>query len=79
MKTAVSVPDDVFQAAEKLARSAGRSRSEVYTAALREYVARNAPDEVTDGVDRALATVGEAAADPFVRTASARVLVRSEW
>jgi predicted transcriptional regulator len=79
MKTAVSVPDDVFQMAEKLARAAGRSRSEVYSAALREYVARHAPDDVTEGVNRVLASVGETAADPFVTTASARALARSEW
>ena len=48
MKTAVSVPDDIFEGAERLARREGRSRSEVYSAALREYVARHSPDEVTE-------------------------------
>jgi mRNA interferase MazF len=52
MKTAVSIPDDVFERAERLARRAGRSRSEVFSAALAEYLARHAPDEVTDAMDR---------------------------
>ncbi|MBA4170617.1 MAG: ribbon-helix-helix protein, CopG family, partial [Chloroflexi bacterium] len=59
MKTAISVPDDVFNKAERLARTAGRSRSEVYSAALREYVARHEPDEVTDSLNRAIEDLGE--------------------
>ena len=78
MKIAVSVPDDVFERAERLARGAGRSRSEVYSSALREYVARHAPDEVTDALDRVMADVGETM-DPFVRAAGKRVLESTEW
>jgi metal-responsive CopG/Arc/MetJ family transcriptional regulator len=78
MKIAVSVPDDVFERAERLARRAGRSRSEVYSSALREYVARHAPDEVTDALDRVVADVGEAA-DPFVSAAGKRLLESTEW
>lgn len=78
MKIAVSVPDDVFERAERLARRAGRSRSEVYSSALREYVARHAPDEVTEAVDRVVADVGDTA-DPFVREAGTRLLESTEW
>lgn len=78
MKIAVSVPDDVFREAEELARRTKRSRSELYSRALAEYVARHAPDRVTDGMDRALADIGEPA-DRFVRAASRRVLERSDW
>jgi metal-responsive CopG/Arc/MetJ family transcriptional regulator len=78
MKTAVSVPDDVFEGAERLAHREGRSRSEVYSAALREYVARHAPDEVADALDLVLAEVGEET-DPFVDAASQRTLEMAEW
>lgn len=78
MKTAVSVPDDVFEEAEQLARRMKRSRSEVYSRALAEYVARHAPDRVTEAMDRALVEVGESA-DHFVRTVSRRILKRSDW
>lgn len=40
MRTAVSVPDDVFPKAERLAKREGRSRSQACSAALREYVTR---------------------------------------
>jgi metal-responsive CopG/Arc/MetJ family transcriptional regulator len=78
MKTAVSIPDDVFRKAERLARRAGRSRSEVYSAALREYAARHAPDEVTEAMDRVCALLGDDP-DGFVRAAGRAALERSEW
>jgi metal-responsive CopG/Arc/MetJ family transcriptional regulator len=78
MKVAVSVPDEVFERAERWARRAGQSRSEVYSRALREYVSRHAPDEVTDAMDRVCEAVGEQR-EPFVAAASRRALKRSEW
>ena len=45
MKTAVSIPDEIFEKVERLAEREKRTRSELYSAALREYVARHAPDE----------------------------------
>ncbi|HEU4674164.1 MAG TPA: ribbon-helix-helix protein, CopG family [Candidatus Limnocylindrales bacterium] len=78
MKTAISVPDDVFERAEQLARREGRSRSEVYSAAVREYVARHLPDEVTDALDRVVAEVGEEPSD-FTRRAGRGVVSESEW
>jgi metal-responsive CopG/Arc/MetJ family transcriptional regulator len=78
MKTAVSIPDEVFEKVERLARRAGRSRSEVFAAALAEYVARHAPDEVTEAMDRVCADIGEQE-DAFVSAAGRRVLENIEW
>jgi metal-responsive CopG/Arc/MetJ family transcriptional regulator len=78
MKTAVSVPDDVFERAERMARREGRSRSEVYSAALREYVARHSPDEVAEALNRVVAELGDGP-DPFVAAASRRTLQSTEW
>ena len=78
MKTAVSVPNDVFESVERLARREGRSRSQVYSAALREYVARHLPDEITEALDRVVDDVG-GAADPFVDAAGRRILEATEW
>jgi metal-responsive CopG/Arc/MetJ family transcriptional regulator len=78
MKTAVSIPDDVFERAERLARRGKRSRSELFSAALREYLARHAPDEVTAAMDR-VCTAVDAHADDFVAAASRQVLERTEW
>lgn len=42
MKTAVSIPDDVFEEAERLAMDLQTSRSQLYSRALRELVASHA-------------------------------------
>ena len=78
MKTAVSVPEEVFRRAETLARRLKLSRSELYSRALREYVARNAPDAVTDALNRVCADLGHGA-DAFVSRAARRVIEASEW
>lgn len=78
MKTAVSIPDEVFEKVERLARRAGRSRSEVFSAALAEYVARHAPDEVTEAMDRVCADMGDQG-DAFVSAAGRQVLENTEW
>lgn len=78
MKTAVSIPREVFEEGERLARRLKKSRSELYSKALAEYVARHAADRVTEAMDRVCSEVG-ARADEFVSEASRRVLERVEW
>jgi metal-responsive CopG/Arc/MetJ family transcriptional regulator len=78
MKTAVSIPDDVFEKVERLARRARKSRSEVFSAALREYVARHAPDEVTEAMNRVCEEIDDEG-DDFVATAARRQLENVEW
>lgn len=77
MKTAVSIPDDVFERAERFAKQARRSRSELFSTALREYVARHAPDEVTAAMNRVCDAHDEP--DAFSGAAARRVLERTEW
>jgi predicted transcriptional regulator len=78
MKTAVSVPDDVYQRAEQLARREKRSRSDVYSAALREYVARHDHDAITDALDGVMRELG-GETDPFVARAARRAIEMTEW
>lgn len=78
MKVAVSIPNDLFEKVERLRRQEQRSRSSLFAAALTEFVARHAPDEVTEAMNRVCADVNTEP-DDFVRTASRRVLERSEW
>jgi metal-responsive CopG/Arc/MetJ family transcriptional regulator len=78
MKTAVSIPDKLFKGADRLARRTKRSRSRLYGDALKEYLARHAPDEVTEAMNRACTEVGDAK-DRFVSALTHRILERSEW
>jgi len=77
MKTAISIPDEVFAEAERLARRLKKSRSELYSHALREYVARHSPEYVTETLDR---ICGESPPEKdFARAAASRTLRRSRW
>jgi metal-responsive CopG/Arc/MetJ family transcriptional regulator len=78
MKTAVSIPDEVFEGAERLARRTKRSRSRLFSDALREYLARHAPDKITEAINKACSAIGEED-DRFVSSAASRVLEQSEW
>jgi predicted transcriptional regulator len=76
MKAAISIPDDVFEDAERLARRLLHSRSQLYTRALREFVARHERDQVTAALDEVWE--GEPALDAFVARAGRRVIERTE-
>ena len=52
MKTAVSLPDTVFQAAERLARARGLTRSALYTQALEEFLEANQIDPLTEAINQ---------------------------
>jgi metal-responsive CopG/Arc/MetJ family transcriptional regulator len=78
MKTAVSLPNDVFEKAERLAKRARKSRSQLYCEALREYVARHSPDEVTESLNRLIEENGQPEGK-FVTLASKQALARIEW
>jgi metal-responsive CopG/Arc/MetJ family transcriptional regulator len=78
MKTAISVPDSIFAEAERLARRMKTSRSELYSRALAEYIARHGSDQITESMNRALAAIGPQT-DQFLMTTARRTLERSEW
>lgn len=78
MKTTVSIPDDVFEKAERLALRMKKSRSELFSRALAEYVARHAPDHVTNAMNQICDDIA-IEPDPFPSAAARRTLERIEW
>lgn len=78
MKTAISIPDGLFAEADELARKLGTSRSELYSRAVRDYVAQYASETVTETLDRVIAEVG-AQDIGYVSAAMRRTLERIEW
>lgn len=78
MKTAVSIPDELFRRADELAIQLGKSRSELYREAIADYVARRDPMAVTEALNR----VADELADDqkgLVEHAARRALQSSEW
>lgn len=80
MKTAVSIPDTVFEEAERLAKERGLSRSELYAQAVAEYV----KDQRHAGVREQLDAVyqAEPAAsdlDPLLKRMQAASVPKEDW
>jgi predicted transcriptional regulator len=78
MKTAVSIPDDVFDEAARLADRLQPSRSQLYARALSEFVARHDDDRVTSKMNEVIEEVG-AEHDEFSHEAARQTLRRAQW
>ena len=78
MKTAVSIPDDLFESADTLAQQLGLSRSALYATAVAEFVAKHQGQAVSERLDRVYADQ-PGRLEPAVRRAQARTLRRAEW
>jgi hypothetical protein len=79
MKTAVSIPDRIFEAAEQYARRRGVPRSQVYAEALARFMAdQESDEELTEALNRVWAQV-DTSLDEFSRAAARRALAASEW
>jgi hypothetical protein len=73
VKTAVSIPDPLFEAAERLARRTHVSRSQLYANALELLLATTDDDDVTAALNDVYATE-PSLLDPHLAAAQARAL-----
>ena len=78
MKTAISVPNPVFQAAEKLAAAKGWTRSRLYTEAVCEFVATHHAEDTTARLD-ALYAHEDSALDPAVMAIQEASVAEEDW
>lgn len=77
MKTAVSIPDRVFETAEKLAARLGVSRSELYARALATLVEKHREDLITARLNEIYGPGGEESSlDPEVAYLQSRSVSR---
>jgi hypothetical protein len=78
MKTAISIPDGVFKAAERLARRLKISRSELYATAVAAFLDRHTETEITEALDQVYGKE-PSAVDPVLSTLQAASLPREDW
>jgi metal-responsive CopG/Arc/MetJ family transcriptional regulator len=78
MKVAISIPDDIFEDAEFLARRQGKSRSRLYADAIAEYVGAYRTESVTEQLNT---VYGEkhATLDPALEQAQYEILPEEDW
>jgi metal-responsive CopG/Arc/MetJ family transcriptional regulator len=80
MKTAISIPDSLFEEAERLAKTRGWSRSELYANAVTAYVNSERFAGVREKLDSVYGHNEEdSAIDPLLAEAQARSLPREKW
>ncbi len=74
MKTAISIPDDTFNEAERYAAELGISRSEFFTTAARHYIQELDAQSLTARINAALALAGSDESSQAAVRAGRRVL-----
>jgi len=78
MKTAVSIPDEIFRSAEKLAKTLHVTRSELYARALQELLKRQREDEITEQLNKLYAEE-DSSLDPAFAAAQRRRFRSEKW
>ena len=77
MKTAISVPDELFSQGEKAAQDMGVSRSELYAKALAEFLRKRRGEELTRKLNEVYAD-GESDLDPVLHEMATETLRRND-
>lgn len=78
MKTAISIPDAIFRAAERVAKRKGISRSELYARAVEALVRAEDDKEITAQLDRVYAQ-HSSTLDSALASLPARTVEPEEW
>lgn len=78
MKTAISIPDPIFKAAERLSKKLGVSRSELYATAVLEFVGKKSRSKITEELN---AVYGEESSEvnDALATMQAKSLPKEKW
>lgn len=78
MKTAISLPDDLFRSAAALAERLGISRSQLIATALAEYLAKHQSRKVTERLNAVYGTES-GTVEPALQQAQRRSLGGERW
>jgi hypothetical protein len=80
MKTAISIPDSLFKAAERLAGRLGVSRSELYRRAIGRYLEEHSHEVIRERLDRVYGDEpGGGRLDPAIEYLQDASLPEDEW
>ncbi|MEH1939261.1 MAG: ChpI protein [Nostoc sp.] len=78
MKIAISIPDPLFEAAEKFAKLMGLSRSQLYAVALQEYLRSHKQDQITQQLDAVYADE-DSSLDPLFVKLETHTISEENW
>jgi predicted transcriptional regulator len=78
MKTAVSLPDEIFKQAEATAKKLRMSRSRLYANAISEYLKRHRDDSITERLNQVYSK-HDSKPDPAFERAMLETLAKDPW
>ena len=79
MKTAISIPDDDFQAAEKLASRLGMTRSELYQRAISDLVEKHSQQKVTEKLNEVYESESDLSIEDNLMQLQMKSISSEEW
>ena len=78
MKTAISIPDEIYQSADQLAKRLGMSRSELYSKAVSIFIKAHQNEAVTRALDK-IYDKEPSEIDPVISLMQLKSLPKEEW
>tara|TARA_B100000315_G_scaffold42129_1_gene37030 strand:+ start:911 stop:1147 length:237 start_codon:yes stop_codon:yes gene_type:complete len=78
MKTAISIPDEIFDAAEELSKRLNLSRSELYSTAISDYVRSRHNEAVTEALNKVYEKE-ESSLNPIIDAMQQNSLPKEKW
>ena len=78
MKTAISIPDEIYHTADQLAKRFGMSRSELYSRAVSDYIKAHKNEGVTKALNRIYAKE-KSEIDPVINVMQLSSLPKDSW
>lgn len=78
MKTAISIPDEVFEAADRAAKKLGVSRSELYATAVHEFIERHQVEDVTERLNEVYSST-KSDLDDHLSMMQSQLLAKESW
>lgn len=78
MKTAISIPDEIFHTANHLAKRLGMSRSEFYSKAVSVYIDAHQNEGITKALDE-IYEKETSKVDPVINLMQLKSLPNEQW
>ena len=78
MKTAISIPNDVFERIENYAKRKKKSRSQIFSKAAEEYLNKRETEEITANLNKVYAEE-DSSVDPVLLKMALHSLPKEDW
>lgn len=78
MKTAISVPDETYDRADRVAKKHGMNRSQFYSAAVERYAAELESVDLTAAIDAVVDTANADSSTDFAAAAGRRTVAGND-